>query len=109
MRAQVPTDDRQNRRRNAELRSQIAQVGADLRQARERLHERQHDVHNAAQVLAMARVERYLAAIEVAELADQLEHLQGVPADERERADQRAGRPNAVVPLFSPGPKVRRL
>jgi hypothetical protein len=97
MRAQVPDDDRQSRRRNAELRLQIEQLEADLRQAREQLHERQHAVHNAAQVLAMARVERYLAAMEVAELADQLERLQGVPADERERADPHVGMPNAVA------------
>jgi hypothetical protein len=102
MRAQLPDDDRKTRLRDAELRTQIARLDAELRRARERLHERQHAVHNAAQVLAMARVERYLTAMEVAELADQLEHLQGLQASEREVDIPCSSEPEGVAPLTSP-------
>jgi hypothetical protein len=102
MRAQLPNDDRQTRLRDAELRTQIAQLDAELRRSRERLHEKQRAVHNAAQVLAMARVERYLAAMEVAELADELEHLQGLQASGRQGEASGSSEPEGVAPLTSP-------
>jgi hypothetical protein len=72
--------------RNTELSRRIAQLDIELERARERLHETQRAVHNASQVLTIARVERHLAAMEVAELADRLERLQETQANERESA-----------------------
>jgi hypothetical protein len=65
-----------DRERYDELRRRAAELDAELCQARERLHEAQRAVHNAGQVLAIARIERHVAAIEVAELAERLERLQ---------------------------------
>jgi hypothetical protein len=77
MRARTNGPLQENQRHHDdELRRRAAQIDAELSQARERLHEAQRAVHNAGQVLAIARIERHVAALEVAELAERLERLQ---------------------------------
>ncbi len=98
--------------RDTQLRRQIAQLEAELEHARERLHETQRAVHNAGQVLAIARVERHLAAMEVAGLADRLERLQqslaGEPEAEDAPANEPEGESGVTLPRHAPGADSRR-